>query len=308
MKIDSLRFRRSGMIGLILPTLLPQAAAASPWTAVARQLAPWEFSPTVAVCTVVAIGLYVVGWIQRRRQGTADSVMRMLSYLLGVVVLYGVLQTRVDYYAQHMFYIHRLQHLVLHHLGPFLIALSAPQGMLRGGVPDGLWRRAVGPALRSGPVRACQAILLDPVLAPVLFVAGIAFWLIPAVHFAAMLSLPIYNTMNWSMIVDGLPFWWLVLDPHPQPPARVSYGARILMLILVMIPQILIGAYIGLSRHDLFNVYAICGRLYPISAVTDQQIGGLIIWIPGSMMSVVGALIVLSRYRRQRILTHRGQA
>jgi len=108
--------------------------------------------------------------------------------------------------------------------------------------------------------------------------------------------------MNWSMVVDGLPFWWLVLNPEPKPPARVGYGARILMLVLVMFPQILIGAFIGLSTHDLFDVYAVCGRLYPISAVTDQQIGGLIIWIPGSMMSVIGMLIVLTRYRRQRDL------
>ena len=275
------------------------AAAVSP-SQLIDALAPWDFSPTVVICTLLALGIYINGLRVRRQQGVRNGFGLPLAYIVGVLVLYGVLQTRVDYYAQHMFYIHRLQHLVLHHLGPFLIALAVPQAVLRAGIPEPLWRHAVAPVLRSWPVRWMLNLLLDPILAPVLFVVGIAFWLIPSVHFAAMLSLPIYNVMNWSMIVDGLPFWWLVLNPAPKPPARVGYGMRVLMLVAVMLPQMLIGAFIGLSRHDLFNVYAICGRLYPISAVTDQQIGGLIIWIPGSMMSLIGALVVLVRFRQQR--------
>ncbi|MDE2150405.1 MAG: cytochrome c oxidase assembly protein [Gammaproteobacteria bacterium] len=263
-------------------------------------LLPSDFSPAVLTCTLLALGLYLRGLRRLQAVGHGVGVGGVLAYLLGVLSLYAMLQTRIDYYAQHMFYIHRLQHLVLHHLGPFLIALSAPQPVLRAGVPNAMWRRGLAPVLHSAWVRRPLQLMLSPILAPVLFVAGIGFWLIPPVHFAAMLSLPIYNTMNWSMIVDGLPFWWLMLDPRPRPPARLGYGARIAVLMAVMLPQILIGAVIGLSRHDLFNVYGICGRLYPISAVTDQQIGGLIIWIPGSMMSVIAALLVLGRLRGQQ--------
>lgn len=267
-----------------------------------QQIEPWQFSPTVLICTLLALGIYVNGLIARHRRGLRNGVGLPLAYCVGVMSIYLVLQTRVDYYSQHMFYIHRLQHLVLHHLGPFLIALAVPQTVLRAGIPDRLWRHLVAPTVRSLPVRWICNLLLDPILAPVLFIAGIGFWLIPAVHFDAMLSTPLYNLMNWSMVIDGLPFWWLVLNPAPKPPARVGYGARIFMLVAVMFPQILIGAYIGLSTHDLFKVYAVCGRLYPISAVTDQQIGGLILWIPGSMMSVIGMLVVLTRYRAQRDL------
>lgn len=289
---------------LALPSVGHAAASAS-W--LVQQIRPWDFSPTVLLCTLLALGIYINGLRVRRRRGLRNGFWLPLAYCVGVIAIYLVLQTRVDYYSQHMFYIHRLQHLVLHHLGPFLIALAVPQAILRAGIPGRLWQRAVAPVLRSAPVRVVCNLLLDPILAPLLFVAGIAFWLIPVVHYDAMLSLPLYNLMNWSMVIDGLPFWWLVLNPEPKPPARVGYGARILMLVLVMFPQILIGSFIGLSTHDLFDVYAVCGRLYPISAVTDQQIGGLIIWIPGSMMSVIGMLIVLTRYRRQRDLGRAGR-
>lgn len=263
-------------------------------------VAPWQFSPTILILTLLSLGLYINGLRVRRARGLRSGIARPIAYFVGVVLMYLVLQTRFDYWAQHMFYIHRLQHLALHHLGPFLVALSVPPGVLRAGIPDRQWARWVGPLLHSWPVRGVVRVLMDPILAPVLFVAGIGVWLIPSIHFNAMLSLPLYNLMNWSMVVDGLPFWWLVLNPEPKPAGRISYGLRILLLMVVIFPQIIIGAYIGLSRHDLFNVYAVCGRLYPISPITDQQIGGLIIWIPGAMMSAVGALFVMSHMAGHR--------
>lgn len=297
----------SGVVLLVWSGTAQASAGLPQWL---QTLEPWQFSPTVLICTLLALGVYINGLRVRHAQGLRNGMLAPLAYCVGVLLIYGVLQTRVDYYAQHMFYIHRLQHLALHHLGPFLIALVAPQATLRAGVPDRLWRSFVRPVLHSAPLRWLGALLLDPILAPVLFVAGIGFWLIPAIHFKVMLSTPLYNLMNWSMVIDGLPFWWLVLNPAPKPPARIGYGLRILILGAVMLPQILIGAYIGLSTHDIFKVYAVCGRLYPISPITDQQLGGLIIWIPGCMMSVLAALVVLTHYRRQsdRLETSRRRA
>jgi putative membrane protein len=68
------------------------------------------------------------------------------------------------------------------------------------------------------------------------------------------------------------------------------------MLILAMPPQIVLGAYIALSGNDLFDVYGLCGRAWDISPATDQTLGGLITWIPASMMHVIAALIVFSRW------------
>ena len=105
--------------------------------------------------------------------------------------------------------------------------------------------------------------------------------------------------------LGDLPFWWLVLDPRPYPLARVKQGYRILMLTFVMVPMMLAGAVLGLSRHDLYPVYGICGRFASVSALTDQQIGGLIIWIPGTVFLVSIALIVL---RRTLLQEHAAQA
>jgi putative membrane protein len=209
------------------------------------------------------------------------------------------LLTHWDYYAQHMFFIHRAQHLMLHHVAPAVLVLGNPWPVLFRGTPA-----ALQPRLRSmaswRPLAALYAFVQQPVLAAVLFVVTIDFWLIPPVHFAAMLNPLLYRVMNWSMLLDGLLFWWLIFDPRPKPPARVSYGIRILILIVIVLPQILVGAIIVFVRHDLFPVYDLCGRVFAISPLTDQQIGGVIIWDHASTMSVIACLIVLSRYRREQ--------
>ncbi len=180
----------------------------------------------------------------------------------------------------------------LHDVGPFLLALSAPVPALACGLPDSLRLRLrrLSPALR-GPAR----VIFDPWTATALFVGSLCLWVSPRIHFYAMVSNWLYTLMNWSVVLGDLPFWWLILDPRPRPPARLGQGIRILMLVFVMLPMILVGAIIGLSRHDLYPVYEICGRFFPLDPVTDQQIGGLIIWIPGSLLATVAALIALRR-------------
>lgn len=267
-------------------------------------LVPWEPSWVVATALIGAAWLYLRGCRVRHVPWP-----RQLSFWLGFAIIYVGLQTHFDYYAEHEFFIHRLQHLGLHHLGPFLIALAYPGAALRSAVPV-RWRvRWLRPALASRPVRWTLNILLNPVLAAILFVGLIYFWLWGPVHFNAMLDWRLYRAMNWSMTVDGLIFWWLILDPRTRPPARLAPGTRIIVALAVMIPQILLGAFITFTHRDLYPIYALCGRAFGgIDASADQYLGGLILWIPSSMMSVVAALLALhhwvtlsSRHRLHRI-------
>ncbi len=263
-------------------------------------LLPYEFSPTVLTLCFGAIVIYVRGLAHPN--SPRISHWRSVAFLAGVLIIYGVLQTRFDYLSQHMFFIHRIQHLVLHHLGPFLIALSAPGEVLLRGMPAGPRDRLLLPFCRHPLVWNLYRGIQQPVVASLLFVGLIYLWLMPSIHFYAMLNVPLYNLMNWGMAIDGLLFWWLILAPDRHSGSRsitVSHGGRILILFLIMGPQIAIGAYIAFAQHDLYGVYAICGRIWPIPARVDQQLGGLITWIPAAMMSVIGILVVLRRWTRR---------
>jgi putative membrane protein len=257
-------------------------------------LDPWEPSPTVVVAVLAAAILFARGVRHAR-----VSLPRQVSFWFGLTALYIALHTRLDYYFEHEFFMHRLQHLVLHHLGPFFIAWSYPGAALRAGIPFSWRRRFVGPTMRTKPVRIALDIVFNPIVAVVLFVGLIYFWLLSPIHFKAMLDWRLYRIMNWSMVVDGLLFWWLVLDPRPAPPARLSPGRRIMIVIAAIPPQIVLGALIFFTPRELYPIYSICGRAFSwISPIRDQQIGGLLLWIPGSMMSVFGALIALRHWMR----------
>jgi putative membrane protein len=254
--------------------------------------APWDFSPPVYLATTLVPFWFFRG-VSLAPAMERPAIWRCAAFLLGIAATYAVLQTRFEYWSQHMFFLNRIQHVVMHHLGPFLIALGCAGGMIKRGMPQRL-RRIV----ESGYVAAAMRVLQQPLVAAFLFVGLFYFWLIPVVHFRAMIDVRLYAVMNWSMVLDGILFWCLVLDPRPCPPARVSYGVRAALALGVMFPQIALGAVITFSQTDLYPYYDLCGRLFAaISALNDQHIGGIVIWIPPAMMSVIAVLLVINALR-----------
>ena len=254
--------------------------------------APWDFSFSWFYATAFPLLWYFRG-LGKLDSDRRPPLWHSGCFVLGVAIIYAVLQTRLEYLAQHMFFLNRLQHVVMHHLGPFLIALAWPWEVVLAGAPGFVRRFAA-----SRTVGGSLHIVRQPLLAAVLFVGLIALWLIPNVHFRAMIDPDLYLVMNWTMVGDGLLFWGVALDPRDKSEAGISFGMRAALAVGVMFPQIIIGAVIALSRHDLYSFYAWCGRLYPsIGPLDDQSLGGLIVWIPPAMMSVIALLVILNALR-----------
>lgn len=216
---------------------------------------------------------------------------RQAAFLAGLAGIYFVLQTHFEYVSQHMFCLNRVQAVMLGMAAPFAITLAWMGDVLAPGMPGFLLRWCVA-------VWARCRWLAHPVPATIIFLASTDVWLIPSVHFAAMLNPPLYALMNISCLAGGLLFWTMVLDPRPAPPARYSYLVRAATGFLVMFPQIAVSSTIALTSADLYPFYSICGRLFPgISAGYDQMLGGMIQWIPPGMMNTAALLISLNALR-----------
>jgi putative membrane protein len=255
--------------------------------------APWDFSPPEYLLTALVL-LWFLRGLGLTPPAARPGVWRRAAFLVGLCLIYVVLQTRFEYWSQHMFFLNSIQHVVMHHIGPFLIALGGAGTTLKRGMPNQLRRATEMPA-----VGAAIRVLQQPVLAVFLF-SGLfySFWLIPTVHFRAMIDPRLYALMNWSMVLNGVLFWSLVLDPRPKPPARLGYGTRMALAFAVMFPQIALGATITFSHSDLYPYYALCGRLLPsIGVLLDQHIGGIVIWDQATM-SAVAVIFVLNAMRR----------
>ncbi|OYV40802.1 MAG: hypothetical protein B7Z80_03560 [Rhodospirillales bacterium 20-64-7] len=219
--------------------------------------------------------------------------VRKAFFLVGLAAIYFVLQTHYEYLSQHMFFLNRIQAVTLGMIAPFCIAIGWMARPLALGAPAWLVQ-----AFRSRPAKRLSTVLCHPIPAMAIFLATTDLWLIPAVHFAAMINPTLYAIMNLSCLLGGLLFWLVVLDPRPTPTARFSYLARAAAGFLVMFPQIAVSSYIALTSQDLYAFYSLCGRIFPnISPGYDQMLGGIIQWIPPGMMNTAALIISLNALR-----------
>jgi cytochrome c oxidase assembly factor CtaG len=109
------------------------------------------------------------------------------------------------------------------------------------------------------------------------------------------------------MLVTGLRFWWLFIDPRPGR-VRLHHGLRILFLSLIVLPNTLLGALITFSSGPLYEAYAEVEQPFNLSLMMDQQFGGLILWRPGDIMSIIAAGIVMVMWYQPENATDRADA
>jgi putative membrane protein len=255
-------------------------------------LKPWEFSPTLLACFIVSAWLFVRG-----QRVHAISRTRQFFFWLGWIMLYLSMHTLLDYYAERMFFIHRIQHLVLHHLGPLVIMAAYPGSVMRAGLPLS-WRVRLHHFNQTKLGRGLISILTNPIIVPTLFVFLVIIWLIPSVQFYSMLDWRLYRLMNWSVVITGFMYWNLILDRRPNPPAAMTPGGRVLSPVLTMAPQMVAGAIIAFTERDLYPLFDLCGRAIAMTPQTDQMIGGLTMWIPAAMTEVIGLMMALRTLMR----------
>ncbi|MGH7119562.1 MAG: cytochrome c oxidase assembly protein [Acetobacteraceae bacterium] len=289
--------RSHAMQDIAVPAAIVVLGAIVGWASTSHPAAmpiwmPYDFSWFAWLGTWLFVWWYFRG-VALLPRSERPSLWQQASFTLGMLLIYAVLQTRYLYLAEHEFFLSRFQHIAMHHLGPFLVALGVARAPLRKGTPAPLAR-----VVFSDRAQKLIAPIQQPVAACILFAGLVVFWLVPVVHLRAMLSERLLWIMNWTMVLDGLLFWCIVLDRRPFPLARVGYGVRAAMAFAVIFPQIAAGALIVFSRHEIYPYYNICGRfLASVSPLYDQLVGGMIIWIPPVMMSGIAVVLVVNNLR-----------
>jgi putative membrane protein len=259
---------------------------------------PFIFNAPVFLGTWFVILWYFRG-LARTPADQQPSRFRKICFLGGVLSIYFVLQTRFEYLSQHLFSLNRTQAVTISMAAPFFIGIAWMQDVLARGIPA--WLLA---ACRSKKMHRIGLVLFHPIPAMVVFLITSDIWLIPAVHFAAMINPALYDFMNLTCLAGGMIFWLVVLDPRPKPLSRISYITRAGIGFLVMFPQIAISSYIALTTQDLYAFYTLCGRIFPaMSPAYDQMLGGMIQWIPPGMMNTAALMLALNSMRLSDLKT-----
>lgn len=268
--------------------LLTDRPAGSTWPLAAEDI----ILPTVLVALA-----YITGIVRRTAVTKPIPWWRHLMFFTGLAAVFLALQSPIDPIAERLFFVHQVQHLLLRMVGPMLIALAWPPGVLIAGTPSVVRQNLLAPLLANNTVRRTFGVIAHPVLATAIFIGALYFWQIPRYHNIAILNEPIHYAMHATMLTAGLIFWWRIFDPRSAPQG-LCYSARLMMLWLVILSNIGLGAYTTLKTTVLYESYDVLGRLFGYSSLLDEQIGGIIIWFPSSMVCVAAAFIVIHIWGR----------
>jgi putative membrane protein len=282
--------------------VLAFAAPLAAWAHVEMQVpssfwGDWPLEAWVSVPLLLAALCYTRGVRRLRGRASAPGRGARWAFYGGLITVFVALQTPLDAIAEHLFVMHQVQHLLMRSLAPMLLMLAVPAPALIAGLPHLVRRRVLAPLLHSVAVRGTFAFFGSPLVATLLYVGALYAWQVPAWHDAALLDQRLHDTMHVTMFASGMFFFWSVFDPQPAPWG-VPFSRRILMLGAALFANIPIGALTTLKAIVWYPTYAHLGRAWHVAALTDELLGGLVMWIPASMMGLLAVLLVLARWGR----------
>lgn len=262
-------------------------------------LTVWNSNPLPSLLLLLTAYLYVTGLSRWRRPSHPVNQWQKFSFFAGLLILFLALQSPIEPLATHMFSVHQLQHVMLRMLGPVLILMGAPLTPILRGLPSWALLGVVRPIVGNTAVRRAYDLITNPVLTTLLFLSVLYLWQVPQPHDLALSNGFVHEFMHTTMLFSGFLFWWLVIDPKPHR-SRLHYGLRVLYLGLIVIPNTVLGAAITFQSGMIYSGYAKVTQPYSLSLIFDQQIGGLILWVVGDMMSIlVAGIVMLMWYEKE---------
>ena len=242
----------------------------------------WHAHPSVVVGLLMFAGIYLlgVGPLRSRFQwGPPAEAWRVSVFLLGVLVLIIALLSPIHELGEsYLFSFHMVQHLLLMLVMPPLVLIGIPPWLLR-------------PLLKRQFVKNVASYITRPVAAFLIFNTVLIVWHVPGVYDLALRERDIHIAEHITFMAAAILMWWPILSPLPELP-RAPYVGQIAYLFIIPTISAILGAFITFSNSVWYSWYAEAPRIWSVSAESDQEIGGLIMWVPGGVVFLTALIAV----------------
>jgi cytochrome c oxidase assembly factor CtaG len=249
-------------------------------------LTQWNPAPSlyIGIALLIALYLYAIGPV-RKKHHLADSVKRsqVVLFIVSMLVMFLALASPLDELGdEYLFSAHMVQHLLITLVAPPLLLLGTPGWLLH-------------PLLRNRVLLGIGKALTHPFVAFFLFNMNFWLWHAPSLYNATLSNENLHIFEHMLFIVTAVIYWWPILSPAKELP-RLSLGGQVLYLFLSGMPSVALGA--GLTfMQPLYSPYIQQPiRAWGISPATDQQLGGLIMWVPVNIIVIVIVSILFIRW------------
>ena len=257
----------------------------------------WSFDPVVVVLLVVSAAVYVIGTVNVWRgseAGAGISAKAAAAYAAGWLTLVIALVSPVHTWGEVLFSAHMTQHEIL-------MLISAPLLVLGRPLIAGLWamprasRLRIGQLVHDGPILRSWRLLTDPAVAFVVHGLALWIWHIPFLFQATLQSDVVHTLQHASFLGSALLFWWAIIYGRR---GLASYGVGVLYLFITSVHTGILGAFLTFTPRLWYPIYSSTTAGWGLSPIEDQQLGGLIMWVPAGIVYIVAALIMFSAWIR----------
>ena len=254
--------------------------------------APWTFQPVVVVWLSAFATIYAGGvWRLWRHAGVGRGISRMqaAAFAAGWLALVVALVSPLDAISDWLFSAHMIQHELLMVVAAPLMAASSPLIALgwlfrrRGRVPPQVHQPLLSLATEPAFVWGLHALVLWA-------------WHIPALFQAAMAHEAVHVFQHFCFFASACLFWWGLAHGRY---GRLGYGAAVIYLFATAVHSGVLGALLTLSPGIWYEVYAKTTLAWGFTPLEDQQLAGLVMWIPASVIFLAGGLVFFLAWLRE---------
>jgi putative membrane protein len=303
--------RRSGRITAVGAVLLVapvahahEAGAAHAAGARVDSWWPWDaLVVTLLVGSALVYGTGVRALWSHAGLGHGLGRIRALSFGGGLALVAVALLSPLDRASEVLFSAHMAQHEVLTLLAPPLLVLGAPHVAFAWALPSRS-RSRVLTALRSPALLSLFRTLTAPVFALVVHLAVLSLWHLPALFELALRSEAVHALQHATFLGTAALFWWSLLAGRY---GRLGYGAGVIFVFVTAIYSGTLGALIAVARSTWYPTHAARTWATGVDALADQQLAGLLMWIPGGIVLLTCALALFGAWLGELERRHRSE-
>jgi len=268
----------------------------------AAALASWSAPPWATVLILLAGLVYARGWRRLARlRPTHFPRWRLAAFLSGLAALWIAVASPLDAFGGLLLSAHMVQHLLLAAASPPLLLLGAPSAPLLKGLPRAVSREVLGPFLAWPALERLGRAMTHPVTGLCAMTLAMWGWHVPGAYELALRSPGWHEVEHACFLGAGLLFWWPVVLPWPS---RRQWPAWTTPLYLLGgdLANTALAAALTFSDRVLYPTYASAPRLFGLSALADQSLAGVLMWVPGSLVFLVPAVVAAARLLAPRRL------